>query len=260
MFGRRVEEAIRRGLRHVSYARPGYVGSDRLAGRSIADCVGDVASIADQLGASRFYTVGTSGGAPHALACAALLPDRVLAAASIAGCAPWPAENLDWAAGMGASNIEEQSLAIEGEDALLPWLQREARDMRESGPEDLEGVLGDLASEADRRVLTEELAAFICSSLRESVRTGVWGWLDDDLAFVKEWGFDSRAIRVPLSIWHGARDRFVPSTHGAWLAQKIPDARWHLLPDRGHFLAPNLYGEIFEELLSLAHASAPFTA
>jgi pimeloyl-ACP methyl ester carboxylesterase len=104
-----VAAAAQRGLRHVEYSRPGYGASDRQAGRAVADCAADVTAILDALGAPRFYTYGWSGGGPHALACAALLGERVIKAASIAGVAPWESEGLDWLAGMGEETASPTS-------------------------------------------------------------------------------------------------------------------------------------------------------
>jgi pimeloyl-ACP methyl ester carboxylesterase len=112
--------AARYGLRTVLHARPGYAGSTPLPGRSVADVAADVAVVVDALGADEFVTVGWSGGGPHALATAALLPDRCLGAATIAGVAPYAAAGLDWLAGMGVENIEEFGAAVAGEPALGP--------------------------------------------------------------------------------------------------------------------------------------------
>jgi pimeloyl-ACP methyl ester carboxylesterase len=244
-----LEEGDRRGLRQVSYARPGYAGSDRHEGRSVADCAADVEVVADALGIERFHTVGWSGGGPHTLACAALLPDRVIGAATIAGAAPHD-QDLDWTDGMGDENIEEMGLAVRGADALAPFLEHEAEEIRESTSEDLLAILGDLVSPPDRAALTGEYAAESHSSLLEAVSTGIWGWLDDDLAFVRSWGFSLDEIRVPVSIWQGREDRFVPPAHGEWLAAHVPGARPHLVAGEGHIsLSRNRYGEVLDELL-----------
>ena len=116
MFAPMVEQGAERGVRHIAYSRPGYCGSERDTGRTVADCARDVAAIADELGIERFLTVGWSGGGPHALACAALLPERTMAAATLAGVAPFNAHGLDWLAGMGEENIEEFGAARAGED------------------------------------------------------------------------------------------------------------------------------------------------
>jgi pimeloyl-ACP methyl ester carboxylesterase len=245
-----LEEGDSRGLRQVSYARPGYAGSDRHEGRSVADCAADVATIADALGIERFCTVGWSGGGPHALACAALLPDRVIGAATVAGAAPHDQE-LDWTEGMGDENVEEMGLAVRGADALVPFLERQAEEIRESTPEGLLAILGDLVSAPDRAALTGEYAAESHSSLLEAVSTGIWGWLDDDLSFVRSWGFGLDGIRVPVSIWQGREDRFVPPSHGEWLATHIPGAKPHLVEDEGHIsLSRRRYGDVLDELLA----------
>jgi pimeloyl-ACP methyl ester carboxylesterase len=249
LFPETVDDGTQRGIRHVSYARPGYVDSDRHEGRSVADCAADVVAIADALGIERFHTVGWSGGGPHALACAALLPDRVISAATVAGAAPHDAEGLDWRAGMGDENIEELGLAERGADALKPFLESQAEDIRAGSPEDLLRILGDLVSEPDRAMLTGEFAERSHASLQASVSTGVFGWLDDDLAFVRSWGFSLDEIRVPISIWQGREDRFVPITHGEWLAENVPGARSHLVENEGHLsLSRHLYGEVIDEL------------
>ena len=118
----------------------------------------DVTAILDALGASTFVTMGWSGGGPHALACAALLPDRCAAATSLAGVAPYPADGLDWLAGMGQENIEEFSAAIEGESALSPALQTMAKDLHAIQGADVAAALGGLVSDVDKRALTGEFA------------------------------------------------------------------------------------------------------
>jgi pimeloyl-ACP methyl ester carboxylesterase len=246
-----LEAGAQRGLRQVSYARPGYAGSDRREGRSVADCAADVEAIADALGIERFHTVGWSGGGPHTLACAALLGERVVAAATIAGAAPHDRDDLDWGAGMGRENIEEMGLAERGAEALAPYLDRMAEEVRESTPEDLVAILGELVSEPDRAVLTTEYAVESHVSLLASVSTGIWGWLDDDLAFVRSWGFGLDTIRVPVSVWHGREDRFVPLAHGEWLAAHVSGARSHMVEGEGHLsLSHHCYGEVLDELLA----------
>src|SRR5437763_3912203 len=116
-------KAAERGLREATYSRPGYGGSDRNEGRTVADCVADAAAIGDALGAERFYTLGGSGGGPHALACAALLPDRIACAVSVAGVAPFEADGLDWTAGMGQENLDEFAAAREGGATLVEFLE-----------------------------------------------------------------------------------------------------------------------------------------
>jgi pimeloyl-ACP methyl ester carboxylesterase len=226
--------AAKAGLRLVTYSRPGYAGSTPRPGRSVADAADDVSAILDALGADTFVTLGWSGGGPHALACAALLPDRCAAATSLAGVAPYPAEGLDWLAGMSTENIEEFSAAFEGERALSVALLRMAKDLETVQGADLAAALGGLVSDIDKRALTGEFADALAESFRRAVSTGIAGWRDDDLAFSKTWGFDLHTILRPVAVWQGGQDRMVPFSHGQWLAAHIPTARVHLYPDEGH--------------------------
>lgn len=229
-----VAAADRARLGYLSYSRPGYGDSTRQPGRSVADCAADVAELAGALGVRRLHVVGWSGGGPHALACARLLPGLVASTATIGGVAPWGAEGLDWLAGMGPENVEELGLAVEGEAALRPWLEREAETLgRVTGPEVAE-ALGGLVDAVDREALTGAFAEEVAATFREALRTGVWGWLDDDLAFASGWGFELHTIATPVSVWQGALDRMVPFDHGRWLAALVPGATAHLLPDEGH--------------------------
>jgi pimeloyl-ACP methyl ester carboxylesterase len=248
-FGPFVDAASERGLRFVSYSRPGYGSSTRHEGRSVADCAADVAAIVDGLGADRFYTAGWSGGGPHALATAALLPDRVIAAATIAGAGPADAPDLDFLDGMAPENVEEFGLAMRDPTALKAFVEREAAAMLEATPEELADVLGGLIPPVDRAVMTGDFAAFFSESDREAFRTGIWGWYDDDMAFVREWGFDRGAIQAPIHVWQGALDTMVPFAHGTWLAGRLPTARPHLFDGDGHLsITIGRFAEILDAL------------
>ncbi|HEY8640529.1 MAG TPA: alpha/beta hydrolase [Solirubrobacterales bacterium] len=251
LFAPLLEAGAERGLRHVSYSRPGYGDSDRQPGRTIADCTHDVAAIADALGVERFYTTGHSGGGPHALACAALLPDRVNSATTTAGVAPFDAEGLDWLAGMGQENLDEFAAQQAGDSELQAFLEDSAEELRSLTGEQVLAALGDLISEADRAVLTGEFAEHMAASLREALRTGIWGWFDDDKATCAGWGFDLAKIDVPVTIWQGEEDRMVPFVHGKWLAAHVSGAKARLLPDQGHLsLELGSYGDVLDDLVA----------
>src|SRR6266571_2375137 len=127
------EPAVGLGLRTVLYARPGYGASTQQPGRLVADAAADVTAILDHLGAGSFVTAGWSGGGPHALACAALLPGRCLAAASMAGVAPYGGQGLDWLDGMAEENVAEFGAAIAGEADLTRFLEEAAGSLRDVG-------------------------------------------------------------------------------------------------------------------------------
>ena len=249
-----VAQAAERGLRHVTYSRPGYGESTRQQGRSVADCAADAATIADALGVEWFFTLGGSGGGPHALACAGLLSDRVLAAATIAGVAPWGAENLDFLEGMGQENHVEFGAALEGPGALEAWMDEHAEEMAGvPSVDDLLKAMGGLVSPIDAESLTGELGTHMIDSERIALAHGYWGWFDDDLAFTRDWGFDLDVLEVPVSVWQGRQDRFVPFTHGEWLAAHVPGARRHLFDEHGHLsLALASFGDILDDLIEAA--------
>jgi pimeloyl-ACP methyl ester carboxylesterase len=229
-----VEDAESRGMRLLGYDRPGYGGSDPHPGRRVADAAGDVAAIADALGIERFAVEGGSGGGPHALACAALRPDRVVAAASLAAVAPYPAEGLDWLDGMGEDNVAEFSATLAGRDELERFVSRMADGMLAAEPNALADALKTLCSPVDAAVLTGELAEYLLAAVRRGVAESLEGWIHDDFAFVSPWGFELGDIRVPVQLWHGAEDRFVPIAHGRWLAERIPGVEAHLSEEDGH--------------------------
>jgi pimeloyl-ACP methyl ester carboxylesterase len=223
-----------RGWQLVAHARPGYAGSTRQPGRSVADIAADVAAILDAYGLDRFAVLGWSGGGPHALACAALLPDRCTSAASLAGVAPFAADGLDFLAGMGPENVDEFGAAADDHERLARLLSEFAAAMRDIGGEEVAASLGGLVDDVDRAALTGVFADTMARMLRRALSTGTDGWFDDDLAFVKPWGFDLETIRVPVSVWQGAHDMMVPFAHGQWLAAHIPGAQVHLYEDEGH--------------------------
>jgi pimeloyl-ACP methyl ester carboxylesterase len=247
-----VEAGARRGLRHVAYSRPGYGDSDRSAGRSVADCAQDVKAILDALDVRRAFVVGGSGGGPHALACAALLGERVLAAATLGSPAPANAEGLDWTAGMGEENVEEFGAAQAGEEALRDYLESHGAEVAGATGPDLFAALGDLLSGVDRDALTGELADHLATSTATALKHGIWGWFDDDLALLHDWGFEVERIERPVMIWHGRQDRFVPCAHGEWLARQIPGARAELLEEHGHLSLVGAYPEILDVLIASA--------
>jgi len=212
--------AARLGIRWLSYDRPGYGGSTPCRGRDVASAAAYVSSVADALRIDQFAVMGHSGGGPHALACGALLPERVLGVVSVAGLAPFGAEGLDWFAGMAASGAASLRAAAKG---------RAAKERYEaSGTEyDPEFTAADLAA------LSSEWS-WLATVLRPAVEAGPGGLIDDDLAYMAPWGFDPSQTIAPVLLLHGSRDRLVPSSHSEWLAHRCPSAELRLSPDDGH--------------------------
>ena len=229
-----VEDAQSRGIRLISYDRPGYGGSSPHQGRTVADAAEDVASIARHLNLERLAVWGVSGGGPHALACAALLPELVVAAAALASPAPYPTEGLDWFAGMGKDNIDEFGAALDGKDALVPYIETQVPGMLGADPKTLVQALRSLLCPVDVAALTEDFADFLLKNIREGIEHSRDGWVDDDTAFTTPWGFELSQIEIPVLLIHGEQDQMVPISHGKWLTSQIAHIDARLLPDDGH--------------------------
>jgi pimeloyl-ACP methyl ester carboxylesterase len=253
-FERMVEAAVAREYRLVTYSRPGYAGSTRRPGRSVADCVRDVEDLAHELGLERLCVVGWSGGGPHALACAALLPDLVASAATLAGVAPWAAEGLDWLDGMADENREEFGAARAGEEGLERFLSAAAAELATATGDTIAEALGGLVTGVDRAALSGPLAEYLASVIRAAVSQGIWGWFDDDLAFTRDWGFELTDVAVPVTVWQGREDAMVPYAHGEWLARHVPNARAMLFEDEGHVSLVARFGDVVDDLLVRAEA------
>jgi pimeloyl-ACP methyl ester carboxylesterase len=226
-----------RGIRLVSYGRPSYGGSTPRPGRNVGSAAEDVAAVADEFGLDRFAVMGASGGGPHALACAALLPDRVSGVVSLAGLAPFDADDLDWFAGM-ASDGASLRAAMRG---------RAARELYEATAE------FDPASFVERDY---DALAGAWSSLGDDVglasADGPDGLIDDDVAFVNPWGFEAADVRAPLLLVHGGRDRVVPPSHSEWLAAHCPRTELWQRPEDGHVSVLDACPDAMDWLL--AHA------
>jgi pimeloyl-ACP methyl ester carboxylesterase len=222
-----------RGLRLVTTSRPGYGDSSRQPGRSVVDAAADTAAVLAAIGAERCLIAGWSGGGPHALACGARL-GAAAAVLVIAGVAPYGAEGLDWMSGMGEENVAEFSAAIQGEDVLRSYLRPPGEHLRDITAADIVSSLQTLLPDVDRAQVTGEFGEDMAASFREAVRAGVDGWLDDDLAFARPWGFSLEEISVPTMIWQGTADLMVPFSHGQWLASRLPAARAHVEEGEGH--------------------------
>lgn len=229
-----IDAAAAAGFTVVELVRPGYGESTRHEGRTIADVVPLVEALADHLGVDRFVTMGWSGGGPHALATAALLPERCAAAMCLASVGPYGEPDLDFLAGMGEDNIEEFGAAIAGPAELAAFLEAVEPALRDVTADGVIDSLRSLLPSVDQGYLTGHEAQEMAEELRWSLAHGIWGWFDDDIAFTRPWGFDLAAITVPVQIWQGGDDLMVPLAHGEWLARHIPGVVAHLIAGQGH--------------------------
>jgi pimeloyl-ACP methyl ester carboxylesterase len=234
MYPRDVERAQRRGVRLISYDRPGYGGSTRHVGRSIADGAADARAIAAGRGIEQFGVWGISGGGPYALACAALLDDLVPAVAVLASTAPWGSEGLDFFDGMGELNAEDIKLLLKDRPAARAKCERDRVELLTSTPEQVTAFLETLLGPADKAVLTGAHAEFMVRGMQAGLAPGSDGWWDDAEAEMAPWGFELAEIRTPVRLHHGRQDKFVPFGHGEWLARHIPGVDARLTDDDGH--------------------------
>ena len=226
--------AAKQGVRLIAYDRPGYGGSTAQPRRTIADVATDVCAVADALQVDRFGVWGISGGGPHALACAALLEGRVVAVASLASPAPFNAAGLDYFAGMGDMNVEDTKLMLDDADAARAKNDADRVTLLAATPDGIREFMQTLLSPVDAAVLTGAYAEFMARRIQDGLAPGAEGAWDDSWAMLQPWGFELDAIRVPLQLWHGRHDRFVPYAHGEWLATAIPGVDAHLSEDDGH--------------------------
>jgi pimeloyl-ACP methyl ester carboxylesterase len=233
LYGPHASDAAKRGLRLISYDRPGYGGSSPQPGRTVADCAGDVRAICAELGFDRLAMYGISGGGPYALACATLLPELVTAAASLASQAPFDADGLDYFAGMSRESVDDTRLFLTDEAASRTKADKDREDFLAELAGDGDSWEESSLAPADAAVLHGELAEFLGSSMRDGLAPGSQGWWDD-FCLVKPWGFELSDIAVPVLLLHGRQDTFVPFAHGEWLAAHIPGVQARLSDDDGH--------------------------
>jgi pimeloyl-ACP methyl ester carboxylesterase len=249
----------RLGVRLISFDRPGYGGSDRMAGRRVADVATDVRTIADAYGLRKFAVVGRSGGGPHALACAALLPERTTRAAVLVSLAPRSADGLDWFDGMARSNVTEFTAALNGYDGIAAHTKTVADAIR-ANPASLITRLQAELPDPDKRVVADRgIRSMLIQTYAEAMRVSDYGWIDDALAFCSPWGFDPAAVTVPVLLWHGAKDMFSPVSHARWLADRIPSATVIVQAGAAHFGALDVLPDILRWLsaVQLRSAAAP---
>jgi pimeloyl-ACP methyl ester carboxylesterase len=250
LYDRWVNDAAGRGLTLIAYDRPGYGRSSPQPGRTVADCATDLRAISAAMGFERCAVWGFSGGGPHALACAALLDDLVVAAATIGSPAPPDASGLDYFAGMSDDARQDMELfrSDRAEWERTGQAQRDAL-LAMSGPE-----LGESwsagASPPDAAALHGEFGVWLHRSVQAALMPGGDGWTADDVAlFHSSWGFDPTRISIPVKVWHSRDDRFVPWGHGRWLADAVPGAQADLADDDGHLtVVAHRIGDVHEWL------------
>ncbi len=245
-----IKDFEKRGVFSFAYSRAGYGTSSRSAGRSVNDVLKDIQEVLNEYGVENFVSVGWSGGGPHALATTG--DQRCKGVLSIAGVGEYGAPDLDFLAGMGPENHEEFGAALSGVTTLTAWMDANADSLKTITGQKVIESLGGLISDSDKAVLTSQFAEDMAHNFNSALQHGYYGWLDDDIAFVKNWGFDIKKITVPVSLWQGDQDLMVPHAHGQWLVSTIPTARITFKPGEGHIsLGENCREEIYTDITNL---------
>jgi pimeloyl-ACP methyl ester carboxylesterase len=227
-----LEAAAARGIRALSYSRAGYGTSDRNPGRSVVSVNSDIAQLLDSKGIKKFVSIGWSGGGPHCIA--NTFEPRNVGAISLAGVGAYGVDDLDFLEGMGPENHDEFGSALQGEAVIDQWMQENVLGMKSVTGEEIREAFGGLIGDADKAVLEGETANQMAATMRSAVAVSFDGWIDDDLVFIKSWGFDLAAITKPVYLWQGDDDFMVPHAHSYWLEKHIPTASLTFKPGEGH--------------------------
>ena len=232
MWSEWLEAAAAAGIRAFAYSRAGYGTSDRNPGRSVISVNNDIAQLLDAKGISKFVSIGWSGGGPHCIA--NTFEPRNVGAISLAGVGAYGVDDLDFLEGMGPENHDEFGAALKGEAVIDQWMEDNAVAMKVVTGDQIREAFGGLIGDADKAVLEGEAADHMASSMRSALAVSFDGWIDDDLVFVKNWGFDLSAITKPVFLWQGDDDFMVPHAHSYWLEKHIPTATLSFKPGEGH--------------------------
>ena len=227
-----LESAATAGIRAIAYSRAGYGTSDRNPGRSVINVNSDIAQVLDAKNITKFVSIGWSGGGPHCLA--NTFEPRNVGAISLAGVGAFGVDDLDFLEGMGPENHDEFGAALKGEVVIDQWMNDNAGPMKSVTGSDIIEAFGGLIGDADKAVLEGGEADAMAASMRSALAVSFDGWIDDDLVFVKKWGFELESITKPVFLWQGDDDFMVPHAHSYWLEKHIPTATLSFKPGEGH--------------------------
>ncbi len=227
-----LESAATAGIRAIAYSRAGYGTSDRNPGRSVINVNSDIAQVLDAKNITKFVSIGWSGGGPHCLA--NTFEPRNVGAISLAGVGAFGVDDLDFLEGMGPENHDEFGAALKGEAVIDQWMNDNAGPMKSVTGSDIIEAFGGLIGDADKAVLEGGEADAMAASMRSALAVSFDGWIDDDLVFVKKWGFELESITKPVYLWQGDDDFMVPHAHSYWLEKHIPTATLTFKPGEGH--------------------------
>ena len=238
------------GIGALAYSRAGYGNSDRSVGRRVVDINTDIVQMLEHFEIGKFVAVGWSGGGPHAIA--NTLISECMGAVTLASVGKYGADDLDFLAGMGEENEIEFGAAVAGPADLELWMNQNALDFAKVTPSDIKIALGGLISKPDKDLLFDHYADIMAETFQSGLRNGYWGWFDDDLAFVKDWGFHLSEVTKRVELWQGDQDLMVPHSHGIWLDSKLSNSKLVFKPGEGHLsLGENARPQITQSIVRM---------
>jgi len=233
MFALSDSSARDRGLRLVAPERPGYGLSDYCRSATLLDAAHDLATLADALGIERFALIGVSGGGPYAVAAAAAMPRRVVLLALVGPVGPV----ADHGRQLRMSRVHRLLFRTL---ARLPLACRAfflgLRRLLSLAPEIAYRGLLARVPRADRAILArDDVKASLREAVREGLRPGVEGAVQDVRLFCAPWGLELAGVDASAVMWQGSDDSIVPPEAAYCLARLLPNCRLDVMHGAGHY-------------------------
>jgi pimeloyl-ACP methyl ester carboxylesterase len=239
--------AAEKGIRAIAFTRPGYAGSDRKVDHRIIDSNDDLNEILNQLEVEKFVSVGWSGGGPYALASGLL--NRCTGVQLIASVSPYDAEDFDWFQDQTAEMIEETKVSAKSLEDCLAFKEGYYTDLRDMTAEQLLVEYEKRSSFKTFETAYREFSKDLCFSMHDALRDGALGYAEDEFAFLRNWGFETKEVTVPVVIWQGLDDQSVSPHMAKWLNANIQNPTLELLEGQHH---GSIMVENREEILNAA--------
>ena len=242
--------AEQRQIRLIGVDRPGIGSSSPYQYDTVFAFAEDLRTIADTLGIDRFEVIGLSGGGPYTLACAAAMPDRVVAAGVLGGVAP--VRGADAIGGGVSTLITAAAPVVEVAGAPLRLVASQLIRLIRPVAEPALYAYARISPEADRRLLVRpEFKAMFLDDLLNGSRKQLAAPFADVVVFARDWGFRLDEVKVPIRWWHGGRDHIVPFEHGQHVVSRLPDAQLTHLPGESHLAGLGRAEEILGTMVEL---------
>ena len=240
--------ATEANIRLIGVDRPGIGSSTPFQYETVSQFADDLRTVADTLGIDKMAVIGLSGGGPYTLACAAAMPERVVAAGVLGGVAPAVGPEAIDSNLMRLARLAEPVLHHAGRpiSVLAAGLIRTIRPVASPALE----FYARLSPEGDREMLSRpEFKAMFLDDLLNGSRKQLAAPIADAILFARPWGFRLADIEVPVHWWHGDADHIVPFSHGKHAVALLPDARLYPIPGESHLAGLGRAEEILCTLL-----------